>query len=112
MISRFIKQPWIAACAAILPILACPMALADAPVNAQQLGMIERVLEFCGPIDTTAAQKLQAKVTEISKGASEESLGKARGSDDYKKARAFMDGIIEQMDPGNAKAVCSDTAGT
>lgn len=88
-----------------------PLALADEPaINAQQLGIIEGALKYCGSIDQESAKKLQAKADEIAKGASAASLEQARSSDAYHKARNLVEGFISQVDEHNAKAACSDTA--
>ena len=79
-------------------------------LDAQQLAITERVLKFCGPVNPDAAKKLRDKVSELVKGRSEESLAKARASEEYKKGYALMEGFIAQVDEHNAKTLCSDSA--
>jgi len=86
-------------------------ALAGEPqINAQQLAIAERALEFCGPVDPDNTKKLREKVAELVKGASPDAVARARGSDEYKKAYVSMDGFITQVDARNAKVVCANTA--
>lgn len=88
-----------------------PMAHAGEPaLNAQQLGMAESALKFCGPVDPAAATKLKDKIAELLKGASDEALAKARASDEYRKAYEMMNGFTAQVDEHDAKTLCADSA--
>jgi hypothetical protein len=102
--------------AAPLAVAAPPKAAAAAPqakvlqVNAQELGVVDRALEFCGPVDADSAKKLKDKVAELTKGASADAVAQARGSDVYKQAYSSMGSFIDQIDPRNAKVACTNTA--
>lgn len=88
-----------------------PMVHADeAALNAQQLGLMDRALKFCGLVDPVLSKKLEAKVAELLKGASADTVAKARNSADYKNAYAMMDGFIAQVDEHNAKKLCAESA--
>lgn len=80
-------------------------------LNPQQLGILERLLKYCGPVDPASSKKLQAKFNAMVKGASPEALSEARSSDRYKEGYSVMDGFIGQVDQRNAKIVCTDSAG-
>ncbi len=102
--------------AAPLAIAAPPPATTAAPqvktpqINAQQLAVVERALEFCSPIDADSAKKLKEHVAALTKGASADALTQARSSEVYKAAYSAMDGFIGQIDPRNAKVACANTA--
>jgi hypothetical protein len=83
---------------------------AQTKINAQQLAVVDRALEFCGPIDPDSAKKLKEQVAALVKGASPDDVVLARGSETYKSAYSTMDGFIGQIDPRNAKVACANTA--
>jgi hypothetical protein len=108
--SRNFKKP--------LPMIACmacgvfaaalPALAAEPTVDAQQLGIMESVLHFCGPVDPVATAKLQEKVAKLVEGASEAALAKVRNSDAYKHSYDMVNGFVGQVDEHNAKTVCTD----
>jgi hypothetical protein len=101
-----------------LPIIACiaygafaaalPAHAAEPAVDAQQLGIMESVLHFCGPVDPDSASKLKEKVAKMVQGASEAALAKVRESDEYKHSYDIVNGFVGQVDEHNAKLVCSE----
>jgi hypothetical protein len=101
-----------------LPTIACiaygvfaaalPAQAAEPAVDAQQLGIIESVLHFCGPVDPDAATKLKEKVAKMVQGASEAALAKVRESDTYKHSYDMVNGFVGQVDEHNAKRVCTE----
>jgi hypothetical protein len=100
-----------------LPLIACmtyavfawvPAHAAEPSVNAEQLGIIESVLHFCGPVDAESAAKLKERVANLVQGASEATLAKVRASDEYKHSYEMVDGFVAQVDEHNAKTVCTE----
>lgn len=86
-------------------------ALADEPkINAQQLAVVDRALEFCGPVDEDSAKKLKDKVAELTKGASADTVAQARSSEAYTQAYSSIGGFFGEIDPRNAKVACTNTA--
>ena len=84
-------------------------AQADAPaLDAQQLGLAESMLKFCGPIDPGASKRLGDKVSQLTKGASEETVSKARESDQYRHAYESVSAFTAQIDAHNAKNFCAE----
>ncbi|HEX4152447.1 MAG TPA: hypothetical protein VHY75_09615 [Steroidobacteraceae bacterium] len=83
---------------------------AGSPLNAQQLGIFDRVLKFCGPVDPALSKKLEAKIAELIKGHSADEVAKARGSEKYKEGYQSMDSFVSQVDDRNAKTLCSESA--
>jgi hypothetical protein len=82
-----------------------------AQINAQQLGVMDRAVEFCGPIDADSAKKLKDRIAQLTKGASADAVAQARSSDGYKEAYSTMGNFIGEIDPRNAKVACENTAG-
>lgn len=76
-------------------------------LDAQQLGITESVLHYCGPIDPDAAKQIKNKVAQLVQGVSEAALAKARESDAYKKAYERVSSFTAQVDTHNAKKVCT-----
>jgi hypothetical protein len=101
-----------------LPMIACvaygvfaaalPAHAEEPAVDAQQLGIMESVLHFCGPVDADSTAKLQEKLAKLVHGASEAALAKARNSDAYKHSYDMVNGFVGQVDEHNAKTVCTD----
>ena len=76
-------------------------------LDAQQLGITESVLHYCGPIDPEAAKKLKDKVARMVQGASNEAIAKVRASDGYRHAYESVTKFTAQVDPRNAKIMCT-----
>jgi hypothetical protein len=83
---------------------------AEPQINAQELALVDRALEFCGPVDADSVKKLKERLAEITKTASADVVAQARASDTYKQSYATMDSFIGQIDPRNAKVACTNTA--
>jgi hypothetical protein len=97
---------------ALLAVGGVALAHADAPVvNAQALGVTESVLQYCGPLDRTAAVKLRERIKELVGDASEQQLTEVRHSDEYRKAYDSVVDFVGKVDEHNAKRVCSETPG-
>jgi hypothetical protein len=84
----------------------------ETTINVQQLAVVDRAIEFCGPIDPGSSQKLKDRVAALVKGASADAVVQARASDEYKKAYSTMDSFIAAIDSRNAKVACANTART
>jgi hypothetical protein len=82
----------------------------ETTVDAQQLGILDRAVKYCGPVDPATKQKLEAKVARLLEGTSAAAVAQARSSADYKQSYASMDSFIGQVDARNAKVLCADTA--
>ena len=85
-----------------------PARASAAAPNAKSLGITESVLKFCGPIDSKSAKKLQDKVTELTKGTSEEVIAHTRETAEYRRAYESMSAFAAKIDERNAKILCSD----
>jgi hypothetical protein len=89
---------------------AVPLAYADEPVlDAQALGVIESVLQYCGAIDPVAAARLREKIKQLVQGASEQRLAQVRSSDEYRRAYDSVVDFVSKVDEHNAKRVCTES---
>jgi hypothetical protein len=87
-----------------------PFAHAGEPaLNAKELGIVEAVLNICGKVDPAAATKLQERIAELSKGASNDAVARARAGDEYRKAYDSMQQLVGTFDESNAKKACSES---
>ena len=87
-----------------------PVAQADGPVpSPAALGITESVLQYCGPLDPTAAARLRQKIKELEQGASEQQLAEVRKSDEYRNAYDSVVDFVGKIDQHNAKRFCADT---
>ena len=99
------------AVALALGLLLVPFAHAGEPaLNAKELGIVEAVLNICGKVDPAAATKLQERIAELTKGASNDAVARARAGDEYQKAYDSMQQLVGTGDESNAKKVCSESA--
>jgi hypothetical protein len=97
---------WLACAWLALP----PLALADgAQPSAQVLGVTESVINYCGPIDPPAADRLRQMIRQLVQGASEQQLAEVRKSDEYRKAYDSVVDFVGKIDQRNAKQFCSET---
>jgi hypothetical protein len=96
---------WLACVGLALP----PLAFADAPLpSAQALGVAESVINYCGPIDPAATDRLRQMIKQLVQGASEQRLAEVRKSDEYQKAYDSVVDFVGKIDPHNAKRFCSE----
>ncbi len=91
--------------------LALPaLAFADGPPpSAQALGVAESVINYCGPIDPAATDRLRQMIKQLVQGASEQQLAEVRKSDEYRKAYDSMVDFVGKIDQHNAKRFCAET---
>ncbi len=75
--------------------------------DAQVLGIADSVVNYCGRIDATAAERLRRMVKQLEQGASEQQLGEVRKSDEYRKAYDSVSGFTGKIDPHDARKFCS-----
>jgi hypothetical protein len=88
-----------------------PLALADgSPPSAHALGVAESVINYCGPIEPAATDRLRQKVKQLVQGASEQQLAEVRKSDEYRKAYDSVVDFVGKIDQHNAKQFCSQSA--
>jgi hypothetical protein len=88
-----------------------PFALADGPtLNGQALGVLESAVNYCGPIDPVAADRLKQKIKQLVQGASRHQLAEVRNSDEYRKAYDSVVDFVGKIDPRNAKRFCSENS--
>lgn len=98
------------ACVAGAWLALTPLAFADTPQpNAHALGVAEGVINYCGPVDPAAAEKVRKVIKQLVLGASEQQLAEVRRSDDYRKAYDSVGDFTAKIDPHNAKRFCSET---
>ena len=87
-----------------------PLVFADTPApNAQVLGVTESVINYCGPIDPAAADRLRQMIKQLVQGASEQQLAEVRNSDEYRKAYDSVADFVGKVDEHNAKRACSES---
>lgn len=87
-----------------------PLVFADTPApSAQVLGVTESVINYCGPIDPAAADRLRQMIKQLVQGASEQQLAEVRKSDEYRKAYDSVVDFVAKIDQRNAKNFCSET---
>jgi hypothetical protein len=93
--------------AAVLPLL---VHADESPVDGRVLGAAEAVIDYCGKLDPSAAERYRQQFKLMVKGATEEALTKVRSTDDYKEARAAAEDSLSKLDENTAKQTCSQSA--
>lgn len=76
-------------------------------LNPRLLGTTEALLAYCTKADPKGAAKVRARLKDLVKGASSETLTQARKGDEYRKARNAMEDFVAKVDPHNASRACS-----
>jgi hypothetical protein len=99
--------PDTAAATAVQPSVTAPV---RGSLNARTLGITEAVLDYCAKADPTDAAKVHARLKQLVRGATKESLAAARKSDEYLKARSSMEDFVSKVDERNAHRLCSESA--
>jgi hypothetical protein len=94
--------------ACILAVLILPpFVLAKLPVPIEILGKVEGALDFCAEANPTSADRYQAKKKEFSQGATDEELGEARASQEYKDGYQSATVEISKQPKDEAKKSCA-----
>jgi hypothetical protein len=97
---------WLACAWLALPSLA----QADGPApNAEALGVAESTLNYCGPLEPAAADRLRQMIKSLVQGASEQQLAEVRKSDEYRKAYASVVDFVARGDRRSARRFCSES---
>lgn len=78
------------------------------PLNPQNLGIMESILSYCGPVDAAAAAQLRAKIDEMLKGRSQEAIARARNSNAYRAGYDSINDFVGKVDKRNAERVCKE----
>lgn len=87
-----------------------PLVHADgAAPNAQALGVAESALNYCGPIDPAAADRVRQMIKLLVQGASDQQLAEVRNSDEYRKAYDSVVDFAAKIDEHNVKRFCAET---
>jgi hypothetical protein len=76
-------------------------------INARQLGIADAILEYCKKAYPSMNDKWEYEVKRLTRGASTETLQEVRSSDPYRQARTAEANFVAQIEPVNAKHVCS-----
>jgi len=71
-------------------------------------GSPESVINYCGPIDPAATDRLRQMIKQVVQGASEQQLAEVRKSDEYRKAYDSVVDFVGKIDQHNAKRFCSE----
>jgi hypothetical protein len=71
------------------------------------LGMTDALFDYCSKADPKGAGKVHARLKQLVKGASRETLAQARKSDEYRKARSAEEDFVAKINARNASRVCS-----
>lgn len=88
-----------------------PLVHADgAAPNAQALGVAESALNYCGPIDPAAADRVRQMIKLLVQGASDQQLAEVRNSDEYRKAYDSVADSVANFDQLKAKRLCAEAA--
>jgi hypothetical protein len=98
------------ACGCLGPVLAqaeAPAPSAPPPINARQLGIADAILEYCKKAYPSSHEKWEVEVSRLTRGASAKTLEEVRASDAYRQARAAEANFVTQVEPVNAKHVCT-----
>jgi len=83
----------------------------SAPPSARLLGMNESMLNFCAPLDPTAAARLRQKIGKLVEGASASQLAEVRNSDEYREAYDAVSEFAGKIDSHNVAKFCAENAG-
>jgi hypothetical protein len=85
-----------------------PWALAGEPApDAKSLATIEAILEHCAKVDPADAANYQKRVQLVTQGAGEETLAKARKTDEYLEAHDLTVESLAGVKEPDAKKICS-----
>lgn len=90
-----------------LPLLA--QADQQMTTDAKSLAIMDRVLEYCGPIDPSAAAKLRDKIKGLTKGLTEQQVADLRATPEYQAASSSIAEFVGKVDEHNAKKICSES---
>ncbi len=86
-----------------------PMVLAGEPSSdARMLALAEGALNYCGPIDPAAAQRLRQSIGQFVQGAGERRLAEVRSSDEYPRTYQSLVDFTAKIDPRNAARFCAE----
>jgi len=86
------------------------LALAGAAPNAKKLGVAEGVVNYCGPIDPAATDRLGQMIKQLVQGASGQQLAEVRNSDEYRKAYDSVVNSAGKIAPRNAAQFCAENS--
>ena len=91
-----------------------PFAHAGEPVlKAQELGIMEAVLNICGKVDPAAARNLRERIEELTQGLSHDAVARMRASNEYRNAYDSLQQLAgagdERNDDRNARKLCSQS---
>jgi hypothetical protein len=98
---------WLACACLALPSL---VHADEAAPNAQALGVAESALNYCGPIDPAAADRVRQMIKLLVQGASDRQLAQVRSSDGYRKAYDSVGDSVAKIDPHKAKRFCAEAS--
>jgi hypothetical protein len=88
-----------------------PLVYADGSApSARVLGVAESALNYCGPLEPVAAERLRHRIRQLVQAASEQQLAEVRNSNEYRKAYDSVVDFVAKIDPHNAKRFCAETA--
>jgi hypothetical protein len=68
------------------------------------------MLNFCAPIDPTAAARLRQKIAKLLQGASPSQLTEVRNSDEYREAYDAVSEFAGKVDSHNVARFCAESA--
>ncbi len=77
--------------------------------DAKSLAIIDRVLEYCGPIDPAVAEGLREKIKRLTKGLSEQQVTQLRQTPEYQAAYSSMGEFVGKVDEHNARKLCTES---
>jgi hypothetical protein len=75
--------------------------------DARSLATAEAILDYCGKLDPSSAERYLTQARVIAQGASEDVLVKVRETNEYQQAHGELDESLAQVEARNAKNVCA-----
>jgi len=89
------------------PATDAPAPVAERVPDAKSLANVEAILEYCAKLDPASATRYLEQAKMVTQGASEETLSKVRGTNDYLQAHGELDESLAKVDARGAKKVCA-----
>jgi hypothetical protein len=83
------------------------LALANSQVDAQWLGTVEGILDFCVKVDPKDAASFQALRKSADGGTSEHDLTGLRGTPEYKNGLDTINNALAQVSPQSGAQICA-----
>jgi len=90
----------------LLPVAMLPQFAQAAPPNAQTLGALQGVTDFCSTVDARDARAFASLERSLLQGLSEDQIEKDRRTAAYKSAYQAIQDVLKDFSPDQALAAC------